>query len=47
MPNMQKITICTDGSNTNCDINSATFKEKIEKVQQSSIVTLNSAILKQ
>ena len=33
--------------NKNCDINSAIFKEKIEKVQQSSSITLNSTILKQ
>ena len=33
--------------NTNCSINDTIFKEKIEKVQQSSSVTLNSAILKQ
>ena len=33
--------------NTNCDINSTIFKEKIEKVQQSSSVTLNSTRLKQ
>ena len=33
--------------NTNYSINDTIFKEKIEKVQQSSSVTLNSAILKQ
>ena len=32
--------------NTTCDINSAIFIEKIEKVEHSSSVTLNSTILK-
>ena len=32
--------------NTTCDINSAIFIDKIEKVQHSSSVTLNSIILK-
>ena len=33
--------------NANCDINSAIFKEKIEKVQQSFSITLSSTILNQ
>ena len=33
--------------NTNWGINSAIFKGKIEKVQQSSCVKLNSTMLKQ
>ena len=42
---MQKLTISTFGSNS-CNINSAILIQQNGKVQYSSSVTLNSAILK-
>ena len=48
LPKMPKLTVCTAGSNSyyTCDINSAIFTEKTEKVPHSFSVTLNSTILK-